>query len=84
MKRRDFIKNASLTGVGLTVGTSLLNCDENSSEKNKKDNIMASNNSLTPTAICTWGFVNANAKAGEELLKGTKALDAAIDGVAIE
>lgn len=84
MKRRDFIKNASLTGVGLTVGSSLLNCDDNSSAKNKKDNIMASNTSLTPIAVCTWGFEDANAKAGEALLKGTKALDAAIAGVAIE
>ncbi|WP_435412858.1 isoaspartyl peptidase/L-asparaginase family protein [Psychroserpens mesophilus] len=84
MKRRDFIKNASLTGVGLTVGNSLLNCAENSSEKTKKEMTITTNKSKNPIAICTWGFVNANAKAGEELSKGIKALDAAIAGVSVE
>ncbi|MBR9844780.1 MAG: N(4)-(beta-N-acetylglucosaminyl)-L-asparaginase [Algicola sp.] len=84
MKRRDFIKNASLTGVGLTVGSSLLSCNENSSEKTKTNTIMALNDLKAPIAICTWGFVSANAKAGEELSKGIKALDAAIAGVSVE
>ena len=84
MKRRDFIKNASLTGVGITVGNSLLSCNESSSEKTKNNTIMASSNLKRPIAICTWGFVAANAKAGEELSKGTKALDAAIAGVSVE
>ena len=84
MKRRDFIKNASLTGVGLTVGSSILNCAENLSEKTKNETTMALNKNKTPIAICTWGFVAANAKAGEQLFKGTKALDSAIAGVAIE
>ena len=84
MKRRDFIKNASLTGVGLTVGSSLLSCNENSSEKTKTNTIMALNDLKAPIAICTWGFVAANAKAGEELSKGIKALDAAIAGVSVE
>jgi N4-(beta-N-acetylglucosaminyl)-L-asparaginase len=84
MKRRDFLKNASLTGVGLTIGGSVLNCIERSSENNKKKTTMTVNNTKSPIAICTWEFVAANAKAGEELSKGTKALDAAIAGVAIE
>lgn len=84
MKRRDFIKNASLTGVGLTAGSSLLNCIKNPSEENKNKTIMISNTTKTPIAICTWGFSAANAKAGEVLSKGTKALDSAIAGVSIE
>ena len=45
---------------------------------------MITQTSKLPIAICTWGFVSANAKAGEELSKGIKALDAAISGVAVE
>ena len=84
MKRRHFIKKASLTGVGLTVGSAILSCAEASSNTTKNETIMASNNSNTPIAICTWAFSAANAKAGEELSNGTKALDSAIAGVAIE
>jgi N4-(beta-N-acetylglucosaminyl)-L-asparaginase len=84
MKRRHFIKNASLTGVGLTVGSSLLNCVENPSKENKNQIIMTSKKPKTPIAICTWAFSAANAKAGEALSKGTKALDSAIAGVSVE
>ncbi|BAO55335.1 L-asparaginase [Nonlabens marinus S1-08] len=38
----------------------------------------------SPIAICTWGFVNANATAGKALESGMNALDAAIAGVAVE
>nr|WP_228547166.1 N(4)-(beta-N-acetylglucosaminyl)-L-asparaginase [Nonlabens antarcticus] len=37
-----------------------------------------------PIAICTWGFVSANAAAGKALASGMTALDAAIVGVAVE
>ncbi|WP_299222847.1 isoaspartyl peptidase/L-asparaginase family protein [uncultured Psychroserpens sp.] len=84
MKRRHFIKNVSLTGVGLVAGNAMLNCAENNSEKNENETIMTKTNSKFPIAICTWGFANANAKAGEALSKGVKALDAAIIGVSVE
>jgi len=38
----------------------------------------------SPIAICTWGFVTANATAGKALESGMNALDAAITGVAVE
>ena len=87
MKRRQFIKNASLTGVGLAVGSSALNCENQTNEKSLDENtntVMTIDKNKFPKAICTWGFVKANAKAGEELSKGVKALDAAIAGVAVE
>ncbi|WP_431132491.1 isoaspartyl peptidase/L-asparaginase family protein [Psychroserpens mesophilus] len=84
MKRRQFIKKASLTGVGIAVGSSLSSCVENPSKENKNEMIMTANISKTPIAICTWAFVAANAKAGEQLSKGKKALNSAIAGVAIE
>lgn len=87
MNRRKFIKNASLTGVGLSVGSSALSCANSTESKFEQDETktaMIIDKTKFPKAICTWGFVSANAKAGEELAKGTKALDAAIAGVAVE
>ncbi len=81
MKRRKFIKNTSLTGIGLAFGASALNCKQN---KNEKQQPMTLTKDTLPKAICTWGFVKANAKAGAELTKGTNALDAAIAGVEVE
>jgi N4-(beta-N-acetylglucosaminyl)-L-asparaginase len=37
-----------------------------------------------PIAICTWGFVSANAAAGKALASGMNALNASIYGVAVE
>lgn len=85
MKRRHFLKNASLTGVGLAVGGTLASCTQGTTTKSK---ISEEKPPITmnkkPIAICTWGFVAANAKAGEALSKGITALDAAIEGVAVE
>jgi N4-(beta-N-acetylglucosaminyl)-L-asparaginase len=87
MKRRNFIKNASLTGVGLAVGNALTSCEETT----KSNSMIAENKrpipidkAKFPIAVCTWGFSAANAKAGKALLEGKKALDAAIEGVAVE
>jgi len=79
MKRRHFLKNASLTGVGLAVGSTLTACETNTKATTKT--MAAATTIKPPIAICTWGFVNANAKAGEALSKGFKALDSAILGV---
>lgn len=87
MKRRQFIKNASLTGVGFALGSSVLNCKNPKEEQlieHKTNTIVNMDHTKFPKAICTWGFSKANAKAGEELSKGAKALDAAIAGVAVE
>ncbi len=87
MKRRNFIKNASLTGVGITVGASMINCKEDKSETNtmtEEEKSTSINLNNYPIAICTWGFNKANAKAGEELSNNKSALDAVISGVAVE
>ncbi|MEM9680650.1 MAG: N(4)-(beta-N-acetylglucosaminyl)-L-asparaginase [Bacteroidota bacterium] len=87
MKRRHFIKNASLTGVGLAVGSSIHSCETTKTESEpatKDQGKMTIDTSKFPIAICTWGFVDANAKAGEVLDTGAKALDAALEGVAVE
>jgi len=88
MERRNFIKNASLTGVGLAVGTTLASCEDSSekstSSKEEQNKKMTIDKSKFPIAICTWQFTAANAKAGEELAKGKPALDAVISGVEVE
>lgn len=87
MERRHFIKNASLTGVGLAVGSTLTSCDNSNEKKStspEEKNKMIIDKTKFPIAICTWAFTSANAKAGEELAKGKPALDAVISGVEIE
>lgn len=87
MKRRHFIKNTSLTGVGLVVGTSALSCGNSTEEKKdqtKNESEAMPDKSKFPIAVCTWAFSAANAKAGKALSNGKKALDAAIEGVAVE
>lgn len=80
MKRRKFLKNASLTTVALSSAVSLLACAE---EETNTPQISATTKPA-PIAICTWGFVNANAEAGKALENNTTALDAAIKGVSTE
>jgi len=82
MKRRNFIKNASLSGVGLAVGSTLSNCTENASE-NTKGVITAVKTSL-PLVIATWDVKNATTKAWEALQEGKSALDAVELGCMIE
>lgn len=87
MKRRQFIKNTSLTGVGFALGSTALSCissTEEQSSQQQNNTLMNIKKSKFPMAICTWGFSKASAKAGEELSKGTTALDAAIAAVAVE
>ncbi len=84
MKRRQFIKNASLTGVGLAVGNTLNACNNNTPERNENETNPVVNSPVLPIAICTWGFEEANNTAGKALDNGTNALDAAIAGVAVE
>ncbi|WP_397364705.1 isoaspartyl peptidase/L-asparaginase family protein [Olleya sp. R77988] len=83
MKRRKFLKNASLTGVGLAVGTSLSSCNEKASEKNKATQTTSKKASL-PLVIATWNVPNATAKAWEILQQGGLALDAVEQGCKIE
>ena len=78
------VNSAVDDAAGLAIGNHLVACSDTPSETQNKDKIMTLNTNHSPIAICTWAFANANAKAGAELSKGTKALDAAIAGVAVE
>lgn len=82
MKRRNFIKNASLTGVGLAVGSAMASCADNKTNESKTNN--SSTKTSLPLVIATWNVKNATAKAWEVLQAGGSALDAVEQGCRVE
>ncbi|REG88979.1 N(4)-(beta-N-acetylglucosaminyl)-L-asparaginase [Winogradskyella sediminis] len=85
MKRRDFIKNTSLTGLGFAVGNALVNSNEDIAKTHKAQNHNAASNSYgLPLVVATWHVKNATAKAMEILQAGGNALDAVEQGCRIE
>ena len=83
MKRRNFIKNASLTGVGLTMGATLASCVENVTEEKTTITTVKSKASF-PLVIATWHVIDATAKAMKILQAGGNALDAVEQGCMVE
>ncbi|MEZ4793454.1 MAG: N(4)-(beta-N-acetylglucosaminyl)-L-asparaginase [Gelidibacter sp.] len=84
MKRRNFIKNASLTGVGLAVGTALIACDGKYKKPSEEEATIATPKASLPLVIATWDVKNATAKAWEILQAGGNALDAVEQGCRVE
>jgi len=80
MERRNFIKNASLTGVGLAVGTAMVNC----TDAKKTEMATPTPKASLPLVIATWHVKNATAKAWEILQEGGSALDAVEQGCRVE
>jgi len=85
MKRRKFIQNASLTGIGVVAGASALACNDS---KNIAPESAATieNPSVTsfPMVIATWDVKNSTAKAWEVLQNGGSALEAIEQGCMVE
>ena len=81
MKRRNFIKNASLTGVGLALSTTFANCKDN---PEKKTIPIASTSGTLPLVIATWDVKNATAKAWDILQAGGSSIDAVEQGCRVE
>lgn len=85
MKRRNFLKNASLTGVGLAVGSTLLNCDDKYTKKSSENKaVVSASEGTLPLVIATWDVKNATAKAWEVLQAGGNSLDAVEQGCKVE
>ena len=82
MKRRNFIKKASISGVGLAVGSTVLSCAENNSEESKTTT--TTKKASLPLVIATWNVTNATAKAWDILQTGGNALDAVEQGCMVE
>lgn len=79
MNRRKFLQNTALSGLGLTVGTSVL--AKTVSESNQNAEINKEN---YPLVIATWNVPNAVSKAWETLQSGKSALDAVEKGCNVE
>ncbi|SMC50592.1 N(4)-(beta-N-acetylglucosaminyl)-L-asparaginase [Moheibacter sediminis] len=79
MNRRKFIQNTALSGLGLTVGASVLANEIPLTNSNTELNI---NN--YPLVIATWDVKNATAKAWDVLQKGGSAMDAVEKGCNVE
>lgn len=87
MKRRKFIQNTAMTGIGVSMAAVTVACGEHSDINTKKTNksMNASEETSTkPIAICTWAFTKANEAAGKALSEGADALTAAIAGCEVE
>jgi N4-(beta-N-acetylglucosaminyl)-L-asparaginase len=82
MRRRNFLKNASLTGVGLAVGNSLKGCQDISPDGKKV--VVSDKKTALPLVIATWHVIDATARAMEILQAGGTALDAVEQGCMIE
>lgn len=82
MKRRNFIKKASATGLGLvTVSSTIIGCDN---ETVKKEAFIATSKSIQPLVIATWKTDLAVETAAMILEKGGSALEAVEQGCRIE
>ncbi len=81
MKRRNFIKNATLTSAGISVGSSLVSFK---SESEKKPSQNENSSASYPMVIATWNVTKATSKAWEVLHEGKSALDAIEQGCMIE
>lgn len=79
MKRRHFIKNASLSSAGLISASLLASCENKKTVTKQEDT-----KTIKPIAVCTWNFENANSKAWEVLTNGGNALDAVEKGAMAE
>lgn len=84
MDRRKFIKNGSITGLGLAVTTNLAACSNSIEQKSTKPVTPINQQIEYPLVIATWNVKAATEKAWEILQNGQSALDAVEQGCRIE
>ncbi len=79
MKRRKFLKNSTLSGIGIVAASSISAC--NSDEGSQ---LVLSTKSTKPIVIATWRVPKATAKAWEVIQNNGSSLDAVEQGCMIE
>ncbi|TVZ55406.1 N4-(beta-N-acetylglucosaminyl)-L-asparaginase [Lutibacter sp. Hel_I_33_5] len=83
MKRRNFIKKASVSGLGLVaVSSTLISCEE--TKKDEKVVAAVNIKPIRPLVIATWNTPLAVETAAKVLEKGGSVLDAVEQGCRIE
>jgi N4-(beta-N-acetylglucosaminyl)-L-asparaginase len=80
MKRRKFIKNASLTGLGMSVVGMVNGCIDSS----KKNSVKQKFKPQIPVVVATWDVKSATAEAWKVLMNDGSALDAVEQGCRFE
>lgn len=82
MKRRKFIQNASLTTLGIAVGSAAFASEKTSipKEERQSENLAAH----FPLVIATWDVKKSTEEAWQVLKKGKSALDAVEQGCMVE
>ena len=84
MKRRKFLKRASLTGIGVAVGSSIFANRPSNKLNEFKENSLGNTIENLPIVISTWNVPNATKKAGMLLEEGSRSIDAIEKGCMIE
>ncbi|GGG37879.1 asparaginase [Dokdonia pacifica] len=85
MNRRKFIQNTALTSAGIAAGVAGISCKEvENKTQDTEEKIIASSSKPNYISISTWNTESANTASGELLAQGKPALDAIIEGVAVE
>jgi len=78
MQRRKFLNLSILTSLIGFIG------NKSSARMLSKNYSLETKSKKTPISVCTWNFEKANQKAASLLEKNYNALDAAIEGAAVE
>ena len=82
MKRRNFLKKATVSSLSIVTVSSLLNCDNNINLSDKTIPIIKTK--IKPIVIATWNVPNATEIAWKTIQKGGSSLDAAEQGCRVE
>ncbi len=81
MKRRNFLKNASLSTIGVVAAVNVAGCE---TKKEEKAIPVAGKDPVRPLVIATWNTPSAVNAAAEVLAKGGTSLDAVEQGCIVE
>ncbi len=81
MKRRNFIKNTAVAGIGFAVASAVVSCADKSG---KEQPVINTPKASLPLVIATWNVPNATNKAWEVLSTKKSALDAVEQGCMVE
>ncbi|MCB0453591.1 MAG: isoaspartyl peptidase/L-asparaginase, partial [Aequorivita sp.] len=84
MKRRKFIQNASLSTIGIAVGSSVFASENNISSFTSEEKKNENPSENFPLVIATWNVNDSTAEAWRVLQEGKSALDAVEKGCMIE
>ncbi|OIQ23213.1 isoaspartyl peptidase/L-asparaginase family protein [Lacinutrix sp. MedPE-SW] len=82
MKRRKFLKNATLSTASLAVGATIVNCTND--KKTPTPILKKTPKASLPLVVATWNYPNATAAAYKVLKNGGTALDAVEAGCKVE